>query len=53
MDEITFTGKKGKPFPIRKHPGRYFFISETDLKKLEAINGACKDKGIRHLKETQ
>jgi len=51
MDEITFTGKKGKPFPIRKHPGRYFFISETDLKTLEAINEACKDKGIRHLKE--
>lgn len=51
MDEITFTGKKGKPFPIRKHPGTYFFISETDLKELEAINEACKDKGIRHLKE--
>ena len=51
MDEITFTGKKGKPFPIRKHPGKYFFISETDLKKLKEINEACKDKGIRHLKE--
>ncbi len=51
MDEITFTGKKGKPFPIRKHPGTYFFISETDLKKLKEINEACKDKGIRHLRE--
>ncbi len=51
MDEITFIGKKGKPFPIRKHPGRYFFISETDLKKVEAINEACKNTGIRHLKE--
>ncbi len=51
MDEITFIGKKGKPFPIRKHPGRYFFISETDLKELVEINEACKDKGLRHLKE--
>jgi hypothetical protein len=51
MDEITFIDKKGKPFSIRTHPGKYFFISELDLKKLETINEACKDKGIRHLKE--
>lgn len=51
MDEITFTGKKGKPFPIRRHSGTYFFISETDFKKLKQINEACKDEGIKHLKE--
>ncbi|MDI6884983.1 MAG: GvpL/GvpF family gas vesicle protein [archaeon] len=48
---INFIGKDGKPFPIRKHPGRYFFISETDLKKLKEINEACKNRGIKHLKE--
>lgn len=53
MEEINieFIGKKGKPFPIRKHPDRYFFISENDLKRLKKINEACKDKGIKHLKE--
>ncbi len=53
MEEINiaFIGKKGMPFPIRKHPGRYFFISETDLKKLTDINEACKEKGLKHLKE--
>jgi|LGVE01.1.fsa_nt_gb hypothetical protein len=53
MEEINivFIGKKGKPFPIGKHPDRYFFISENDLKRLKEINEACKDKGIKHFKE--
>ncbi|MBC8520418.1 MAG: GvpL/GvpF family gas vesicle protein [Methanomicrobia archaeon] len=53
MEEIniSFIGKKGNPFPVGKHPGRYFFISETDLKKLDEINEACKNKGLKHLKE--
>ena len=49
--EINFIGKKGKSFPIRKHPDRYFFIAENDLKRLKEINEACKDKGLKHLKE--
>lgn len=49
--DINFIRKKGKSFPIRKHPGRYFFISETDFKKLTGINEACKDKGLKHLEE--
>lgn len=39
--DIKFIGKKRKPFPVRKHPGRYLFISETDLKKLREINDVC------------
>ena len=53
MEEINiaFIGKKGKSFPIRKHPDRYFFISEDDLKRLKQINEACKNEGLKHLKE--
>lgn len=49
--DISFIGKVGEPFSIRNHPGRYLFISETDLKKLKQINEACKNKGMKHLKE--
>lgn len=49
--DIKFIGKKRKPFPIRKHPGRYFFISTGDFKKLKEINEACKIRGLKHLKE--
>ena len=53
MEEIiiNFIGRKGKPFPIRKHSGLYLFISETDLKNLDEVNEACKNKGLKHLKE--
>jgi|GEM_PF-208497 len=51
--EINFIGEKRKPFPIRKHPGRYFFISENDFKKLKQINEECKNKGLKYLEEVR
>lgn len=51
--EINFIGEKRKPFSIRRHPGRYFFISENDFKKLKQINEECKNKGLKYLEEVR